>query len=153
MITLRIEDYENNNLVFPTLRGTPSHPRNIQRQLVSCLAQVNLDHFSLHDLRRTCLTNLANRGLPMHQLKAYAGHTSITTTAKYYVGVSLEAMRAAVDALKPLAETVKPFGAKATKKATTRLDLPQTRERSSKRKPDSGSKVGSPPRRYHKQWR
>ncbi len=140
----RIEDYEDNGLVFPTLRGTPSHPRNVQRQLDVCLDKAKLEHFSLHDLRRTCLTNLANRGLPMHQLKAYAGHTSIATTAKYYVGVSLEAMRAAIDALKPLSETVKPFGAKATMKATTSGKLGQKPERTSKKRPDSGSNLGGP---------
>jgi len=102
----QIPDYEDNGLVFPTLRGTPAHPRNVQRQLDTCLELAELEHVGLHDLRRTCLTNLANRGLAMHQLKAYAGHTSITTTAKYYVAVSLEAQKAALDALKPLKDTV-----------------------------------------------
>ena len=135
----RIEDYEDYGLVFPTLRGTPSHPRNVQRQLDACLVNAGLEHFSLHDLRRACLTNLANRGLPMHQLKAYAGHTSITTTAKHYVGVSIEAMRAAIDSLKPLSDTVSSFGAKATMKATKASNLPRKTERT----PKKGSKTGS----------
>jgi|GEM_PF-2634212 len=101
-----IEDYQEYGLVFPTLRGTPSHPRNIQRQLDVLLERAELKHCCLHDLRRTCLTNLANRGLPLHQLKAYAGHTSITTTSQYYVHVSLEAMRHSMMSLKPLENTV-----------------------------------------------
>ena len=138
----RIEDYEDYGLVFPTLRGTPSHPRNIRRQLDSCLTKADLERYGLHDLRRTCLTNLANRGLPMHQLKAYAGHTSITTTAKYYVGVSLEAMRASLDALKPLSATVKGFGTKATRKATKSPELPQKGGKKGEKNPKSGSKDG-----------
>lgn len=80
----------------------------------------------------------------MHQLKAYAGHTSITTTAKHYVGVSLEAMRAAINALKPLSEAVQPFGAKATTKATMNGKLGRKAERTSKKRPESGSNLGGP---------
>ncbi len=109
-----VEDYEDSGLAFPTVRGTPSHPRNVQRQLDSALKKAELPHFGLHDLRRTCLTNLANRGFPMHQLKAYAGHSNIATTAKYYVGVSLEAQKAALSALKPLHQTVQALGAIST---------------------------------------
>jgi len=114
----QIEDYQDNGLVFPALRGTPANPRNVQRQLDACLQGAELPHFGLHDLRRTCLTNLANRGLPMHQLKAYAGHTSISTTSKYYVSVSLEAQKAALAGLKPLKDTVKSLEKEATTKAT-----------------------------------
>lgn len=114
-----IEDYEDCGLVFAGVRGTPCIHRNIQRQLDKCLErakvivegreQVGIEHCGLHDLRRTCLTNLANRGLPMHQLQAYAGHSSIMTTAKFYLGVSLEAQRASMSALKPLKDTVSSF--------------------------------------------
>ena len=109
------EDYEDNGLVFPSEHGTPASPRNVQRQLDSALLSAELPHYGLHDLRRTCLTNLANRGFPMHQLKAYAGHANITTTAKYYVGVALEAQKAALTALKPLHETVQSLGSINTK--------------------------------------
>ncbi len=67
--------YGNYGRAFLTVRGTPSHPRNVQRQLGSALKKAELPHFGLHDLRRTCLTNLANRGFPMHKLGAYAGHS------------------------------------------------------------------------------
>lgn len=107
-----VEDYEDNGLVFASLRGTPAIHRNVQRQLDALLDRATwvdedgkkrngIDHVGLHELRRTCLTNLANRGLPMHQLKAYAGHTSIQTTARYYIHVSLEAQREAIAALIP----------------------------------------------------
>ncbi len=39
---------------------------------------------SLHDLRKTCLTNLAGK-LPMHVVKEFAGHTNISTTANHYL--------------------------------------------------------------------
>ncbi len=116
-----IEDYEDNGLIFASLRGTPGYRGNVQRQLDVLLEELELDHASLHDLRRTCLTNLANRGMAMHQLQAYAGHSLITTTAKYYLQVSLEAQRAELEGLKPLSATI----AKDTTQDTKTLRLPK----------------------------
>jgi integrase len=36
-----------------------------------------------HDLRHTCLTNLALAGVPINAIKEYAGHASITETQRY----------------------------------------------------------------------
>jgi integrase len=36
-----------------------------------------------HDLRHTCLTNLALVGVPIHGIKEYAGHAFITDTQRY----------------------------------------------------------------------
>jgi len=37
----------------------------------------------IHDLRHTCLTNLAMAGVPINGIKEYAGHASIVETQKY----------------------------------------------------------------------
>lgn len=39
--------------------------------------------WTTHDLRHTCLTNLANSGVPINGIKEYAGHASIVETQKY----------------------------------------------------------------------
>src|SRR5258708_17212304 len=36
-----------------------------------------------HDLRHTCLTNLALAGVPINGIKEYAGHASIIETQRY----------------------------------------------------------------------
>ena len=36
-----------------------------------------------HDLRHTCLTNLALAGVPLNGIKEYAGHSSIVETQRY----------------------------------------------------------------------
>jgi len=123
------------------VRGTPSHPRNVQRQLTAALTLAGLGHYGLHDLRRTCLTNLANRGFPMHQLKAYAGHSSITTTAKYYVSVSLEAQKAALAALKPLKDTVQALRPISTTISTK--GLPKTKKTARRERPQVQNGGGS----------
>ena len=39
--------------------------------------------WTTHDLRHTCLTNLAIAGVPINGIKEYAGHASIVETQKY----------------------------------------------------------------------
>jgi integrase len=39
--------------------------------------------WTIHDLRHTCLTNLALAGVPLHGIKEFAGHASITETERY----------------------------------------------------------------------
>jgi len=47
--------------------------------------------------RHDFLSRLANSGVPMHVVQKLAGHSSITITAKYYVHVESDALRAAVE--------------------------------------------------------
>src|SRR5258707_1475406 len=42
-----------------------------------------LDGWCPHDLRHTCLTNLAVAGVPLNGIKEYAGHASIVETQRY----------------------------------------------------------------------
>ncbi|MFH9569361.1 tyrosine-type recombinase/integrase [Streptomyces sp. NPDC017454] len=39
----------------------------------------------LYDARASCLTYLANNGVPDHLLAKWAGHTDVKTTKKWYV--------------------------------------------------------------------
>ncbi|GAA2443304.1 hypothetical protein GCM10010421_37910 [Streptomyces glaucus] len=39
----------------------------------------------LYDARASCLTYLADNGVPDHLLAVRAGHTNVTTTKKWYV--------------------------------------------------------------------
>ena len=81
----------------------------IQRRARALLAErrkVQLDEVdwplgTLHDLRKTFGTWAASNGVPMHELRVYMGHSDITTTARYYLGVSddaAEKVRKAVSA-------------------------------------------------------
>ena len=44
-----------------------------------------------HDLRKTFATRAAGSGVPMHELKAHLGHSSIRTTAEYYTAIEEQA--------------------------------------------------------------
>ncbi|MCH8823321.1 MAG: site-specific integrase [Planctomycetes bacterium] len=51
----------------------------------------NWPHGCWHDLRKTFATICATNGVPMHELQAALGHSSITTTAEYYTEVEKSA--------------------------------------------------------------
>lgn len=39
--------------------------------------------WTIHDLRHTCLTNMALEGIPLHAIKEFAGHRNISETIRY----------------------------------------------------------------------
>jgi hypothetical protein len=41
------------------------------------------NEWTIHDLRHTCLTNLALEGIPLHATKEFAGHRNISETICY----------------------------------------------------------------------
>ena len=55
----------------------------ISKQLGIPYGQRVPDGWTVHDLRHTCLTNLALAGVPLHGIKEFAGHASITETERY----------------------------------------------------------------------
>jgi len=57
-----------------------------------------LDAASSHSMRRTFLTNLANKGVSIHVLAALAGHRNVSTTM-VYLTANENVMRAAVELL------------------------------------------------------
>lgn len=71
--------------VFRTATGAPMMERNVQRALTDViLRKAGLPHFSLHDLRRTFGSTLANAGVPVHVLQALMGHETSATTLGHY---------------------------------------------------------------------
>ncbi len=65
---------------------------------------VTSDKLSVHCLRKAYGTNLANLGTPIHTLKELMGHSSITTTMKFYLKSTDENKKKAVRGLEELME-------------------------------------------------
>ncbi|MHB1686117.1 MAG: tyrosine-type recombinase/integrase [Ignavibacteriaceae bacterium] len=53
--------------------------------------------FHSNDLRKYCLSELANHGVAINFVKEYAGHNSINTTLKYYIRVDEKKMKTEID--------------------------------------------------------
>ena len=50
----------------------------------------------LHDLRRSCATELQRSGVSMKTTQRILGHSDMSTTAKYYTGVEEKDLRDAI---------------------------------------------------------
>ncbi len=64
--------------------GTPKLTADGVRYLCKVRAEkAGLKHFSPHDLRRSFVTDLLDRGVDLSLTRGMAGHASVTTTARY----------------------------------------------------------------------
>ncbi len=82
---LRTPDYEDSGLVFATGKGTPLDAQNIvNRHFKPLLKRAGLPPVRFHDLRHSCLSLLAQRGEPIRDLQALAGHASAAFTLQRY---------------------------------------------------------------------
>jgi len=63
---------------------------------------VSSDRLSVHCLRKSYGTNLADLGTPVHTLKELMGHSNIQTTMKFYIKNNDENSRKAVEGLEGL---------------------------------------------------
>lgn len=59
---------------------------NLLKRLKAFCHRSNVKEFSLHDLRRSCITNWAEK-LPIQAVQELAGHSKMETTRKYYLSV------------------------------------------------------------------
>ena len=59
---------------------------NRLRRFKTLCRRAGVGPYTLHDLRRSCITNWA-RALPTHVVQQLAGHSDIQTTETYYLSV------------------------------------------------------------------
>ena len=57
---------------------------NLLRRFKTICRTAGTGHYTLHDMRRSCITNWASQ-LPIHVVQQLAGHSDIRTTQKYYL--------------------------------------------------------------------
>ena len=57
--------------------------QTIYNMLVSRAEKAEINRFSPHDLRRSFISELLDRGADIVTVQQLAGHASVTTTAKY----------------------------------------------------------------------
>ncbi len=67
---------------------------NVLRRLKALCQRAGVPPHSVHDLRRSCITNWAKH-LPIHVVQQLAGHSNIRTTQKYYLSVQSEDIKKA----------------------------------------------------------
>jgi integrase len=93
------EVWEDHGLVFPSERGTPMEPRNLNRHFTSLRENAGLPSVRLHDLRHTVVSLLMELGVPPHVVQAIARHSDVKITLKIYAHTHLEEMGQALGKL------------------------------------------------------
>ena len=96
--------YQNNDLLFATVEGTPHNSRNLaQRHLVAILKNAGLPlDFRLYDLRHSCATLLLVAGENPKVVSERLGHASVVLTLDTYSHVLPSMQQAATEKLETL---------------------------------------------------
>jgi integrase len=82
--TRRVTDQEDAILVLPCAdHRIRKILKKVSKGVGIRYGQNVIDGWCPHDLRHTCLTNLAVAGVPLNGIKEYAGHASIVETQRY----------------------------------------------------------------------
>jgi len=77
--------YRDEGLVFTSGHGTPMDAQNVvNRYYKPLLKRAGLPPIRFHDLRHSCLSLLAQRGEPIRDLQALAGHATAAFTLQRY---------------------------------------------------------------------
>lgn len=92
------EGYTGSPYVVVNQLGVPRNTRHLREHAYRLMGELGVRRVRLYDARHSCLTYLANAGVPDHILAAWAGHTNASFTKRKYVHVDAEDMRAAATA-------------------------------------------------------
>ncbi|MFJ8464029.1 site-specific integrase [Streptomyces swartbergensis] len=79
------EGYEGAGYVLVDELGAALNGRQLRVRAYKVMDENGLRRVRLYDARASCLTFLANNGVPDHLLAMWAGHTNVKTTKKWYV--------------------------------------------------------------------
>ena len=82
-------DYYQLRVVQGKWRTEQSLVNNVLRRFKTLCRKAKVGPYTVHDLRRSCITNWA-RELPIHVVQKLAGHSDIRTTQRYYLSIQAE---------------------------------------------------------------
>ena len=78
------ESYISNDYVCTFDNGAYITPNYLSRVFHKVIKQTDLPQIRLHDLRHSVASNKLNEGFSIAQVANYIGHSSPTTTSKFY---------------------------------------------------------------------
>jgi integrase len=80
--------YDHHGFVFTSNSGRLLNKANVSRSLARACRRAGVTERHFHTRRATFITRLARAGVPIQIVSALAGHSDISVTARYYIGVS-----------------------------------------------------------------
>ncbi|MET9105655.1 tyrosine-type recombinase/integrase [Streptomyces zhihengii] len=87
------EAYAESGYVLVHETGEAFSIKQLRRRAYRFMEALGLRRVRLYDARSSCLTYLANSGVPDHILARWAGHTNVKTTKKWCVKPDAEDLR------------------------------------------------------------
>lgn len=82
------EKWQDHDLVFTTLIGTPLHHQDINREWHKLRRECSIPTMPPYRLRHSAGDLLLAQGVPMDEVAAFLGHSSTYTTRRYYARYS-----------------------------------------------------------------
>jgi integrase len=76
--------WQENDLIFPTLVGTPFEAHRIWDEFKELLEKAGLPDMRFHDLRHTALSLLMDMGIAVTTVQQRAGHSKASVTTDIY---------------------------------------------------------------------
>jgi len=76
--------WDENDLVFPSSNGKPIHQRNLLRKFKKILRDSGLREIRFHDLRHTAASLMLNHGIPTIIVSKRLGHSKVSITMDTY---------------------------------------------------------------------
>lgn len=118
------ERWHENNLIFPTVIGTPLDPGNLLKNFKVLLQKAGLPEMRFHDLRHTSITLVLNEiGAPIKEAQRRAGHASPSTTINIYGGEATSKLDEMV--AQSLDELITPVKLELHRNCTKKENLPK----------------------------
>lgn len=77
-------DWQENDMVFPSMVGTPVGQRNLHRFFKRLLKKASLPDIRFHDLRHTAATLMLMNGIPLIVVSRRLGHSKPSVTLDIY---------------------------------------------------------------------
>lgn len=75
---------DHDECLFRSLQGNRIRQNSVRRMLKALAEKVGVENVHPHRFRRTMITVLLNRGMPLQEVAILAGHDDISTTMEYY---------------------------------------------------------------------
>ncbi len=79
-----IEYWKENDMIFPSSKGTPMDPSNLYHNFKRLLIEAGLPDIRFHDLRHTAATLMLQQGIHPKVVQERLGHSDISMTLNTY---------------------------------------------------------------------
>lgn len=97
LVSLLLFDWHSSGYVVTGCRGKPFSPSGLDKAHRIMCCRAGLPHITPHGLRTTCGAQAVQSGVHVRVMQQILGHSSYTTTARFYAAVDASSRVAAID--------------------------------------------------------